>query len=109
MSVRIRSRVRGQANKTVVDPMKFMMDSGILFHMNHCVLHPLGLAIVGNMTKDGLCFELVDRRTNPNTVFADEDIRKASKKLEEYMKKDGRPTMELRKKLLGFVIQPIPE
>ena len=74
MSVRIRSRVRGQANKTVVDPMKFMMDSGILFHMNHCVLHPLGLAIVGNMTKDGLCFELVDRRTNPNTVFADEDM-----------------------------------
>jgi len=103
---------RNRQNQGTVIPhtMQFLYETGLLFHINRTVMHPLGLALIGQVSPTTGTVEfaaLSDRRSNPNLVFSPVDFAAGVEKFQEYLETRGTETMNLRKFTLGFVTQEV--
>ena len=97
--------------KAILKPeiIKFLIDSGLLFEINRCVLHPLGLALAikieenGNMEFDSIW----DRREDPSSfTFTEEAFEDGKSKLDRYYKENAvMDRLQKRLKIHGFLMQ----
>lgn len=92
------------------DPAKFLFDNGLLFAINHQILHPLGLAMEiikddnGNIVFGGVW----DYREDPEAMlFEDETLIHGTEKLNKFMDDFGNQKLQERMDTLGFIHQPI--
>lgn len=102
--VRIK-HIKGE--KIVPNPMQFLADSGLLFHLNRTCFHPLGFALTADKDPDTgrLVFcKIVDARNSPFYVFDKATFDAGSDKFAAYMAR-SKDVMTARKKKLGFVVQ----
>jgi hypothetical protein len=93
-------------------PIKEFRESGLLFHINHTVLHPLGLALEVTVADDGseTLSGVWDCRDDPEGIrFGPELLEAGVKKYHTYMQEQGLSYMETRDKLLGYVVQPLED
>jgi hypothetical protein len=89
------------------DAAKFVIDSGLLYHMNRVIFHPIGLAWVFEEAADGeMQSVIIDRRSNPTGVFTSKEMAIGEAKKLAYLEESGRVAMERRRKSLGFTVQP---
>lgn len=96
----------------MIDPEDFLEETGLIFHFNRTILHPLGLAlsIVTEETEDGIGsrLELHETENAVGFVFSEEDMRLGDSKYKEFMKYKKENVLR-RAKRLGFITQPLPE
>lgn len=93
--------------------MKYMdinefADSGLLFHINRTVLHPLGLALEITVEDDGSArlSGIWDCRDDPEGIAYDEDLLKeCMAKYRKYMSERGEHSLASREQRLGFTVQ----
>jgi len=82
--------------------------SGLLFEVNRTVLHPLGLALEVKVEDDG-SMEFGGiwdcRDDSEGILFAPENFDHGNEKFETYMRERGQAALELRRNLLGFLVQ----
>lgn len=87
------------------------VDRGFLFEVNRRVLHPFGLALEVTKDEDGnMSFGGVwDCQDDPEgIIFDDEAFRQGLAKWCDNLVKDGLERCDIRKRLIGFVVQPDP-
>jgi hypothetical protein len=94
-------------DRTMENPMDFLLETGLLFHLNTAILHPMGLSWSVKCDDEGHVVDsfLEDHRDDPRTVYTNVDFQIMSRKLEAFISESGKSTMELRHKLLGFITQ----
>lgn len=90
--------------------VKEFIDSGLLFAVNHKVLHPLGLALEVVIDGDDYRFGGVwDYRDDPEGMLYHEDLlQNGAAKLKQYMDERGVKDIADRVAALGYVVQPLP-
>jgi hypothetical protein len=88
----------------------FLHSSGLLFELNRCVLHPLGLALALAQNDDGTFSGfggLVDNSDDPDGMtYSEEILRSGLARLRAYGVAEVRAE---RARRIGFVVQPLPE
>ncbi len=95
----------------VDDPEVFLKDSGLLFHLNLNIFHPLGLALaleIEEDTKHGIATSriVVHETEDPKGyVFGEEDMTRSTQLFTEFMKERKQRVLS-RNKLLGYIVQP---
>lgn len=83
---------------------QYLINSGLLFMINWCLLNPVGLALC--VGKDGLT--LKDCRDNPDSlVFDKATAKKALRKCRDFQNKFGSKQNQKRVAKLGWDTQPI--
>jgi hypothetical protein len=89
--------------------LQFLIDSGLLFAINHQVLHLVGLALTVSKDKAGnQALVVKDARANPETlVFSKEVISSAYAKLQSFILEFGGNQMDVRRNKLGWSLQPL--
>ena len=89
--------------------VKEFRESGLLFEVNRCVLHPLGLAISIKIEDDGTekFAEIWDvRDSDPEgIVFDSETFLDGEKKINQYMENKGNTNLKIRQAKIGFIVQ----
>lgn len=99
--------------KKLDNPVKYLYDSGLLFAINHQLLHPLGLAfdiIVDEKTGEVELGGVWDYRDHPEGIlFKDETLIHGMEKLSKFMEEFGNNKLQERYNELGFIQQPLPE
>lgn len=96
--------------KRIENPVRFLMDNGILFEVNRQVLHPLGLQLDIEVDEEGrvTSLELLDNRDSPEPIFFNADqFEEGRAKYEKYMQDQGKRNVQKRRQL-GMVIQTGP-
>ena len=89
------------------DAAKFLIDNGLLYHLNRVVCHPIGLTTLFEEGEDGdLRLVIIDRRVNPTGVFTAKELEIGEAKKQTFIEESGRATMERRRRALGFTVQP---
>ena len=100
------------SHKVMSNPGKFLVENGLLFKINHEILHPLGLtlAIILNDTNETVGIRIWDERSDPEGVtFVDDTLSTGAKKLNDYMETIGNQTIDSRINHLGYTVQPISD
>lgn len=93
---------------------KFLLDTGLLFEINRCVLHPLGLAICVQADETEENWQiggLWDCQNDPEGIsFSPEALAEGFAKLEKYLAERGGETkIQIERfKRLGYIMQPHP-
>jgi hypothetical protein len=98
--------------KRIADPACFLAETGLLFEINRAVLHPLGLALEVVVEDDGQMRigGLWDQQGEPGgIVFDEESFQDGARKLAAFMSIGGETRQQVRKDMLGFVVQEEPE
>ncbi len=111
---------------------QFLLDSGLLFAINHQILHPLGLALEVYCTdKENDLFLITEGKDkNPMKVkmgkvalgqiwdyrdneegmtFEEKTFEEGIKKYNEFMNNFGTEKIRTRLEKLGFILQPNPQ
>lgn len=94
--------------KMVVNPAKFLIDSGLLFEINRTILHPFGLAIgvADTETEQDGVFTICDSRDDAEGFLYHESLLPLGKaKLEKFLQEEGALLLERRLHKLGYVVQ----
>jgi hypothetical protein len=88
----------------------FVIDSGLLFEINHTVLHPLGLAMTVKVDEQGnKRWAFKDCRVGPEQLVFDQATMEMGKeKLGRFLTEFGGEQMHKRRKKLGWACQPDP-
>ena len=90
--------------------MAFLYNSGLLFKINKEVLHPLGMALAVIEDDQGdinSTPEIMDFRNDPEGMtFEKESFINGQAKENAYMESRGSAALEVRKKILGYIVQP---
>ena len=100
--------------KSIKDPAKFLIDSGLLFEINRSVLHPFGLAMAvypdGKEpgSDEGVIQIYDDRDDKEGTLFGDEAFMLGMAKFEKFLEEFGIDKIQQRKEILGYVQQFFP-
>jgi len=98
--------------KKLKDPCQFLLDSGLLFILNHQILHPFGLAMEIKFNDDGTktLGGIWDyRKEKEGLLFDDETMEIGMAKYIKFLEEFGYKKLEERNEVLGFVHQPMPE
>jgi hypothetical protein len=82
-----------------------LRDGGYLQEVNRCFLHPLGLAMEVALPAGEL--RIQDHRGDPEGVIFADGLIDRTKALKIWDEKADRS--DVRQKLLGFRVQPMPE
>ena len=85
-----------------------LRSSGLLFHINKEILHPIGLALEVTVEEDGSSriSGVWDARDDPEGItYVDEVLVNGIAKYEFYMERQGGTAMARRLKALGFIVQ----
>jgi len=87
----------------------FILDSGLLFHLNHSVFHPLGIAMTIKVDDKGnKQWGFKDNRNEPESVVFDKNSLELGKlKLERFMREFGDKQISRRERRLGWGCQPL--
>lgn len=87
----------------------FVLDSGLLFHINHSVFHPLGIALTIKVDDKGnKQWGFKDCRNEPESLVFDKGSLELGKmKLERFLREFGDGQMSRREKKLGWGCQPL--
>ncbi len=83
---------------------QFLIDSGLLFEINHQVLHLVGLSL--GVSKEGNISVMDARGTPDKLVYSAETILKANQKLQNFMREFGDYQIDKRRDKLGWSLQP---
>ena len=89
---------------------KEFTDSGLLFAVNHKVLHPLGLALEVAINEEGeyRFGGVKDYRDDPEgMLYHESTLQNGAAKLKQYMDERGDKDIEDRVAALGYTIQPL--
>jgi hypothetical protein len=91
------------------NPGEFLRKSGLLFAINHLVLHPFGLALgvnAGGEGREGQTVGVVGSTKDPEgNVYSQEELEAGAATLREFCKERMEQVL-LRLSRLGFIIQP---
>jgi len=89
----------------------WVVNSGLLFHINHTILHLLGVALTVRVdAKGNKSWGFKDNRANPEELVFDKNQIAISKpKLEDFLASYGHSQMSRREKKLGWACQPISQ
>lgn len=90
----------------VRQPGRYLVDTGLLFEVNRTVFHPTGHQL--GVASDG-SLVLEYNLEQPTFVFDMVEYRRGEQKLRHFMHKFGRSIGELRRRLVGFVVQTGPD
>lgn len=85
-------------------------EAGFLQELNRCFLHPLGLALEVVVEANGSVSHISgvwDYRDDPEGITYGDTSATTFKRKREYVNNQRKKTAKTRKKLLGYVIQPI--
>lgn len=85
----------------------YLINSGLLFHINSHVLHPVGISFVVKVNKDGVkSLELKDSRSEPEKmIFNGNTFDAGYAKYLKFTRHYGFKQMEIRQDKLGFGVQ----
>lgn len=92
----------------IINPGKFLVESGLLFKINREILHPLGLALTVILDDNDrtVSINILDgRNESEGILFTDEMLNNGINKLQNYMTNFGNKAIDSRKTLLGFQVQ----
>lgn len=94
----------------MIDPEDFLEGTGLLFHFNRTILHPLGLALslITEETENGVESRLEIHETDNEVgfVFSEQDLQRGNEKYQEFLKHKKTDVLR-RAKRLGFIMQPL--
>jgi len=93
------------------NPERFLTDSGLLFHINRHVLHPLGLSMVLDVAEEGGSvlssrIEIHETDTPVGFTFSEEDMSRWSKVADEFIS-TRKSRVLTRRQQLGYLTQPL--
>ena len=111
---------------------QFLLDNGLLFAINHQILHPLGLAFEVYVADEGNSLFLISegedkdplrvemgkvafgkvwdyREDDEGMLFEDKTFVDGMKKFNEFMDNFGTEKLKLRQETLGYILQPDPK
>lgn len=95
------------------DPCQFLLDSGLLFALNHQLFHPLGMAMEIKINDDnskefGGIWDY--REDEEGLLYDEETLLSGMEKLSKFMEEFGAAKLQQRQEKLGFIYQePEPE
>lgn len=89
---------------------QFLFDTGLLFEINRRILHPLGVALMVELSEDGSTYvlsnHLMDCRQDESGIIYDpQTLKLAEDKLWKFMEDYGVGKMQERQRNMGFVVQ----
>jgi hypothetical protein len=90
------------------DPAKLLADTGLLYQLNHEVLHPFGMALVLKIDDDGTSRVAGVWATSDveGIVFDEAALADGQAKLEAFMAGPGALRHAARRAALGYIVQP---
>lgn len=103
-------------DKHIASVQRLLVDSGLLFKINHEFLFPLGLALVhvvadaieGEAPSDALVIADISGDYEEGYVANVKQFREYQEKLDSPIFKELLQRMQKREELLGYTIQPLP-
>ena len=101
--------------KKIKNPHQFLLDSGLLFTINHQILSPFGLVLAinlgDNQEEDEMSIDGIwDYRDNPEgIIFDNETFIVGSEKFQKFMDEFGEEKLQKRHDVLGYIHQPHPD
>jgi len=88
---------------------RVLLDNGLIFEINRKVLHPLGMALVVEVSFDNskkINIVGVDKTEDEEgIIFDNETFDEGREKYEAFLKREGERRLRAREKSLGFTIQ----
>ena len=88
---------------------RFLIDNGLIFEINRKVLHPLGLALIVDISfENRKALKIVgldETDAAEGFLFDEETFEDGMEKLQRFMEKKGLSKIDARKKEIGFIIQ----
>lgn len=100
--------------KYIKDPVKFLIDSGLLFEINRSVLHQFGLAMSVTLNEEGVDSEKGvikiwdDRDDKEGILFGEEAFIDGFSKFGKFLADFGMGKINERREEVGYVIQTFP-
>jgi hypothetical protein len=92
---------------------RFLVDNGLLFEINRKVLHPLGLALIVDTSRDNrrrlAITGLAETDDEEGFLFDQETFEHGLDKLQKFMEKTGQIRIDNRMAKKGFVVQEDPD
>lgn len=86
----------------------YILDSGLLFHLNHSVFHPIGIAMTIKVVDGKKQWGFKDCRNEPESLIFDTNSLELGKlKLSNFLRSFGDDQMARREKKLGWGCQPL--
>lgn len=91
------------------NPEQFLRSSGLLFHINRALLHPLGLSLSLDVEESPASgtkcsFQLHETDDPIGFVFSEEEMKNSLSKYEVFISERKQRVMK-RAKTLGFIMQ----
>jgi hypothetical protein len=90
---------------------RMMLDNGLLFEINRKVLHPLGLALVIDLSYDNrkklVISGLMETDDAEGFLFDEETFDLGKEKFDRFMKKIGQKKIDARLKTVGCIEQKV--
>jgi hypothetical protein len=88
---------------------RFLIDNGLVFEINRKVLHPLGLALIIDVSNDSrkrlTIAGLMESDDDEGFLFDEETFKHGTEQFEKFMKSYGDKRVMERRLKLGYLIQ----
>lgn len=95
-------------------PGKYLEETGLLFHLNRTVFHPLGMSL-GVVVEEAPSTEsdevklVIHTTDNPaGFTFGEQEMKQQAELYRQFVT-TSKPRVLTRGKRLGFMIQPLPD
>lgn len=99
----------GHMAKKIQNPLKFLVDNGLLFAINRLVLHQYGVALMVTQKDDGSYgadVALLDARDDPEGwAFEESTLQEGMSKYQLFRAMEAE-RLRVRAEKLGYIIQP---
>jgi hypothetical protein len=94
--------------KKISDPARFLLETGLLFKINHEILHPYGLALELEIGERDFTFGIWDYQNDPEGIlYSEKLLKEGAIKLKKYEDETGSKRKITRIRILGFEVQPL--